>query len=137
MRLDHVGVQVADLAAAVDWYCAAFELERELELRVDPIDLDIVMLRNAQFGHRIELLHRPGSVQGLRAANPAVAALSECYTHVAFDVAALDETHARLLALGAREVMAPQQSPERGVRMSYVTDLEGNLVELVERTPGR
>jgi hypothetical protein len=32
--------------------------------------------------------------------------------------------------------MVPQQSPERGVRMSYVTDLEGNLVELVERNPG-
>ena len=136
MRLDHVGVQVTDLAAAADWYCAAFELERELELRVDPIDLDVVMLRNAQFGHRIELLHRPGSAPGLRAVNPAVAALSECYTHIAFDVADLDETHARLLTLGAREVMVPQQSPERGVRMSYVTDLEGNLVELVERNPG-
>ncbi len=60
MRLDHVGVQVADLARAADWYCAAFKLEREIELRVDPIDLDIVMLRNAEFGHRVELLHRPG-----------------------------------------------------------------------------
>jgi lactoylglutathione lyase len=136
MRLDHVGVQVANLAAAADWYCAAFELERELELRVDPIDLDIVMLRSARFGHRIELLHRPGSAAGLRAPNPAVAALSECYTHIAFDVADLEQTHARLLALGAREVMVPQQSPERGVRMSYMTDLEGNLVELVERNPG-
>jgi catechol 2,3-dioxygenase-like lactoylglutathione lyase family enzyme len=136
MRLDHVGVQVADLAAAADWYCAAFELERELELRVDPIDLDIVMLRNAQLGHRVELLRRPGSAPGLRAANPAAAALSECYTHIAFDVADLDSTHMRLLGLGAREVMAPQQSPEPGVRMSYVTDLEGNLVELVERNPG-
>lgn len=136
MRFDHVGVQVADLAAAADWYCAAFELEREVELRVDPIDLDIVMLRNAEFGHRVELLHRPGSAPGLRAANPAIAALSECYTHMAFDVSDLQATHARLLALGAREVMVPQQSPERGVRMSYVTDLEGNLIELVERNPG-
>ena len=95
------------------------------------------MLRNAEFGHRVELLHRPGSTPGLRAANPAVAALSECYTHIAFDVADLETTHARLLALGAGEVMVPQPSPEPGVRMSYVTDLEGNLVELVERNPGR
>jgi lactoylglutathione lyase len=137
VRLDHVGVQVADLAAAADWYCAAFELDCEIELRVDPIDLDIVMLRSAEFGYRVELLHRPGSVPGLRAANPAVAALSECYTHIAFDVADLDESHARLLTLGAREVMDPRQSPEPGVRMSYVTDLEGNLVELVERNPRR
>lgn len=136
MRFDHVGVQVTDLAAAADWYCAAFELDREFELRVDAIDLDIVMLRSATFGHRVELLHRPGSAPGLRAADPAVAALSECYTHIAFDVANLDETHARLLALGACEVIVPQHSPEPGVRMSYVTDLEGNLVELVERNPG-
>ena len=136
MRLDHVGVQVADLAAAAEWYCVAFDLERELDLRVDPIELDIVMLRSARFGHRVELLHRPGSMPGLRAANPAIAALSECYTHIAFDVADLETTHARLVTLGAREVMVPQQSPERGVRMSYVTDLEGNLVELVERNPG-
>jgi lactoylglutathione lyase len=135
VRLDHVGVNVADLEAAADWYCAAFDLERELDLRVEAIDLDIVMLKSARFGHRIELLHRPGSAPGLRAPNPAVAALSECYGHVAFDVPDLDQTHQRLLALGARQVMAPQPSPEPGVRMSYLADLEGNLVELVEREP--
>jgi lactoylglutathione lyase len=135
VRLDHVGVNVADLEAAARWYCEAFELERELTLRVEPIELDIVMLKSARHGHRVELLHRPGSVPGLRAENPAVAALSECYGHVAFDVPNLDGSHARLLALGAREVMAPQPSPEPGVRMSYLTDLEGNLVELVERNP--
>jgi lactoylglutathione lyase len=135
VRLDHVGVNVADLSAAESWYCAAFELEREVVLRVDAIDLDIVMLKSARFGHRVELLHRPGSVLGLRAPNPAVAALSQCYSHIAFDVADLDATHGRLLTLGATEVMVPQPSPEPGVRMSYLTDLEGNLVELVERNP--
>jgi lactoylglutathione lyase len=135
MRLDHVGLNVSDLQAAADWYCAAFGLERELSVRVDPIDLDIVMLKSAAFGHRVELLHRTGSTPGLRAANPAVAALSECFSHVAFDVRDLDATHLRLLSLGAREVMPPQASPEAGVRMSYVADLEGNLVELVSRDP--
>jgi lactoylglutathione lyase len=135
VRLDHVGVNVADLDAAAAWYCAAFELEREIELRVEAIDLDIVMLKSARHGHRVELLHRPGSRAGLRAANPAAAALSQCYGHVAFDVPDLAVTHRRLIALGAREVMAPQPSPEPGVRMSYLADLEGNLVELVEREP--
>lgn len=135
MRFDHVGLNVADLQKAADWYCEAFELERELELRVDPIDLDIVMLKSAKYGHRVELLHRPGSAPGLRAPNPAVAALSQCFSHVAFDVANLDATHDRLVAFGAREVMVPQQSPERGVRMSYLADLEGNLIELVSRDP--
>jgi catechol 2,3-dioxygenase-like lactoylglutathione lyase family enzyme len=43
MRLDHGGVNVADLQAAAAWYSAAFDLTRELDLRVDAIDLDIVM----------------------------------------------------------------------------------------------
>jgi lactoylglutathione lyase len=135
MRLDHVGVNVADLQKAEDWYCRAFALERELAVRIDAIDLDIVMLKNEEYGHRVELLHRPGSAPGLRAANPAEAALSEGFGHVAFDVPDLDAAHRHLLAMDAREVMPPQPSPEPGVRMSYLADLEGNLVELVERNP--
>ena len=133
MRLDHVGVNVADLAKAEAWYCAAFGLERELAVRIDGAGLDIVMLRHAQHGHRVELLHRPGSSPGLRAASPAEAALTEGYGHIAFGVPDLDGTHSRLLGHGAREVMPPQPSPEPGVRMSFLADPEGNLIELVER----
>jgi len=124
---------VADLARAEAWYAAAFGLEREFATRIDAVGLDIVMLRDTEHGHRVELLHRPGSGPGLRAANPAEAALSEGFGHLAFGVAGLDEVHGRLLALGAREVMAPQPSPEPGVRMSFLADPEGNLIELVER----
>ena len=124
---------MADLARAEAWYQKAFGLQREFATRIDAVDLDIVMLRDAEHGHRVELLHRPGSGPGLRAANPAQAALTEGLGHLAFGVASLDEVHGRLLGLGAREVMAPQPSPEPGVRMSFLADPEGNLVELVER----
>ena len=67
MRLDHVGLNVADLAAAEAWYATAFGLEREFATRIGAVDLDIVMLRNPELGHRVELLSRPGSGPGLRA----------------------------------------------------------------------
>jgi len=38
--------------------------------------------------------------------------------------------------LGARPVMAPRPSPEPGVRMAFVADPEGNLVELLDRSSG-
>ena len=133
-RLDHVGLSVRDLAAAETWYCAAFGYERELALRVDPIDLDIVMLIHPRHGDRLELLHRPGSAPGLRPADPAEAALSEAFGHIAFAVADLDEEYARVVALGARAVMSPRPAPEPGVRMAFVADPEGNLVELLDRT---
>ncbi|GAA0960346.1 VOC family protein [Virgisporangium aurantiacum] len=133
MRLDHVGLSVRDLDAASAWYCTAFGYAREVVLRVDPIDLDIVMLIHPVHGDRLELLHRPGSAPGLRAADPARAALSESFGHIAFDVADLDGTYDRVVGLGARAVFAPRPSPEPGVRMAFVADPEGNLVELLSR----
>jgi glyoxylase I family protein len=70
-------------------------------VRIDAADLDIVMLKNRRFGHRVELLHRPGSSPGLRAADPAEAVLTEGFGHIAFDVADLDATHQRLPGRGA------------------------------------
>lgn len=133
MRHDHVGINVADLPQAEAWYATAFGLTREFATRIDAVDLDIVMLWSQDGGHRVELLHRPGSGPGLRAANPAEAALTEGFGHIAFDVAGLRAMHSRLLGLGAREIMPPQPSPEPGVLMSFLADPEGNLIELVER----
>jgi len=132
-ELDHVGLSVGDLAAAEAWYCAAFGYRRDVVLRVDPIDLDIVMLIQPDDGHRLELLHRPGSAPGLRAADPAEAALSRAFGHIAFDVDDLDAAFDRVVGLGARPVMTPRPSPEPGVRMAFVADPEGNLVELLSR----
>jgi glyoxylase I family protein len=132
-RLDHVGLAVGDLEAAAAWYRAAFGYERELTLRVDAVDLDIVMLRHPLHGDRLELLHRPGSGGGPRPADPAEAALGYTYGHIAFDVEDLDGTYVDVVARGAREVMPPRPSPEPGVRMAFVADPEGNLVELLSR----
>ena len=132
-RLDHAGLSVRDLGAAARWYCDALGYTREMDLRVDPIDLDIAMLIHRTHGDRLELLHRPGSAPGLRAAGPAEAALAESFGHVAFDVADLDAAYDRVVGLGARPVLPPQPSPEPGVRMAFVADPEGNLVELLSR----
>jgi lactoylglutathione lyase len=121
MRLDHVGLNVADLPAMTVWYSAAFGLEVELEFALDHVEFSGVMLRSPE-GWRLELLSRPGSVAGLQAANPVEAALTRGFGHVA------------LLAAGATDRMSPRPSPEPGVRMAYVADPEGNLVELLDRS---
>jgi glyoxylase I family protein len=136
-RLDHVGLAVAGLEAAAAWFSDVFGLVPELSLRVDAIDLSIEMLIHPEFGYRLELLHRPGSDgQAAKPADPAEAAGREGYGHVAFDVADLDGAYDRAVARGARPVMPPCPSPEPGVRMAFVTDPEGNLIELLHR-PGR
>ena len=94
------------------------------------------MLIHPTRGDRLELLHRPGSRPGLRAETPPEAVLTEGFGHVAFDVDGVDEAFDRLVALGARAVMEPRPSPEPGVRMAFVADPEGNLVELLDRSGG-
>ena len=97
-------------------------------------ELDIVMLIHPERGDRLELLHRPGSKAGLRADNPPEAVLTEGFGHIAFDVSDLDGEFERLVALGARPVMTPRPSPEHGVRMAFLADPEGNLVEVIDRS---
>ncbi len=130
---DHVGLTVADLAAMTDWYCVAFELRVEFEFALDDVELSGVMLRSPR-GWRLELLSRPGSVAGLQAANPVEAALTRGFGHVALDVADVDAAYDALVSVGAADRMSPRPSPEPGVRMAYVADPEGNLVELLDRT---
>ena len=82
----------------------------------------------------IELLHRTGSAAGLQAANPVDAALTRGFGHLALDVPDVDAAYTALVAAGATDRMSPRPSPEPGVRMAYVADPEGNLVELLDRT---
>jgi lactoylglutathione lyase len=135
-RLDHVGLNVFDLVAAEQWWATAFGYERDFVARLDAFELDIVMLIHPERGDRLELLHRPGSRPGLRAGTPPEAVLTEGFGHVAFDVAGVDAAFDRLVSLGARPVMEPRPSPEPGVRMAFVADPEGNLVELLDRSGG-
>ena len=46
----------------------------------------------------------------------------------------VDAAYDALLDAGATDRMSPRPSPEPGMRMAYVADPEGNLVELLDRT---
>jgi catechol 2,3-dioxygenase-like lactoylglutathione lyase family enzyme len=133
MKLDHVGLTVGSLEDMTAWWCAAFGLEVEFEFALDHVAFRGVMLRSPE-GWRVELLHRSGSTPGLQAANPVEAALTHGFGHVALDVPDVDAAYDALLAAGATDRMSPRPSPEPGVRMAYVADPEGNLVELLDRT---
>ena len=133
--LDHVGLTVADLGTMTAWYGEAFDLATEFEFQLPGVAFRGVMLRGN--GFRVELLVRDGNVAGLQASSPVEAALTRGFGHIAFDVPEVDLAYDRLLALGASDRMSPRPSPEPGVRMAYVADPEGNLVELLDRTTAR
>ena len=129
---DHVGLNVDDFDGMTDWYCDAFGLGVEFRFALDHVDLTGAMLLSPA-GWRLELLHRPGSVPGIQADSPVVAPLTRGFGHFALDVDDVDATYDRLLQAGAGDRLSPRPSPEPGVRMAYVADPEGNLVELLHR----
>jgi lactoylglutathione lyase len=132
MHFDHVGLSVADLDAQVGWYCAAFDLAESSPFAIPSLGLRGTFVIGEP-GLAIELLERHGSKPGIQASDQAEALLTRGYGHICLRVDDVDEVHARLLALGAGERMSPQPAPEPGVRMSFVADPEGNLIELLDR----
>ena len=133
MILDHVGLSVANLDAQVQWYCRSFGLRESTPFAIAPLGLRGTFVVG-DTGFALELLERDGSRPGLQAPDTATALLTRGYGHVCLRVDDVETTHARLLAHGASERMAPQDAPEAGVRMSFVADPEGNLIELLDRT---
>lgn len=133
MRFDHLGLNVADLEAMVAWYTEALDLKVEFEFALPQFAFRGAMLVSPD-GYRIELLHRAGNRPGLQAGSPVEAALTRGYGHFALDVEDVDARYDALLAAGATDIMSPRPSPEPGVRMAYVADPEGNLIELLDRS---
>ncbi len=132
VRVDHIGLSVADLGAAEDFYRRAlgFEPEFPFELPFDEIR-GVMMLHPS--GLRLELFGHPGATPGIQGRDPREALATHGYGHFALTSSAIDPLYEGLLAAGARGVKAPGPSPEPGIRMAFVADPEGNLIELVER----
>ena len=131
---DHVAVSVPDLAAARDWYAAAFALEPGPVFAIGGSDVSGVVLRH-ESGFRLELLHRPGSAPGpLDARGPDEATLTQGYGHLCWRSTDVRGTHERLVSLGARSAIEPGASPSRpGATVCFVTDPWGNLIEVLDR----
>jgi glyoxylase I family protein len=132
MHIDHVGLNVADLDAQVEWYKKVFGFKTARPFEVEPIGLRGIFLVGED-GFAIELLQKQGSSRNFKASNVAEGALNQGFGHICYrvdDVAAMNQI---LLAHGAAQIMPVQESPEPGVTMAYVADPEGNLIEIIDR----
>jgi lactoylglutathione lyase len=133
---DHAGINVADLDRAVAWYQKALELAIEFEFAMPEHQFRGAILISPT-GYRIELLERQGSRAGAQGSNPMEAALTRGYGHICLDVENVPAAHAELISAGATDRMLPRPSPEPGVMMAFVADVEGNLIELLDRAAVR
>jgi catechol 2,3-dioxygenase-like lactoylglutathione lyase family enzyme len=139
-RMEHVGIVVEDLAAAVEFF-TALGLERrgsgqvggewvERIVALDDVEVEFAMLR-APDGHgEIELVkfHSPPTQAG----DPRAPANTPGLRHLAFLV---DDIHAVVAGLQARgtELVGELVRYENSYWLCYVRGPEGIIVELAEK----
>lgn len=132
MHIDHIGLSVGDLEAQLAWYRAAFGFPLAKPFDVPGFGLRGVFLLGPD-GLAIELLEREGSSHPQPARTAPDALLAQGWAHLCLRVGDVDATFDRLVAAGAGIVSPPGESPEPGVRFAFVTDPEGNFIELLDR----
>jgi methylmalonyl-CoA epimerase len=131
-EIDHVGIAVEDLDAAVDHYARTLGLRPSHRERVEEQGVDEVLLRVG--GSDIQLL---GSLGAETPVGAFLARRGPGLHHVAYRVADLV---AAIEALRARGVKLIDERPRRGSRGTSIAFVhprafEGVLVELVQGPP--
>jgi len=139
-RMDHVGVIVDDLAAAIAFF-VELGLELEGETRVEGrwvdrvvglegVQSEIAMMRTPDGSGRLELakFHAPAA----RGGDPHAPANALGIRHVTFAVQGIDDVLERLRAHGA-ELVGELEQYENIYRLCYVRGPEGIIIELAEK----
>ncbi|MCM3807362.1 MULTISPECIES: VOC family protein [Streptomyces] len=107
----------------------------EERLEMPEAGVRTVVLSDAA-GLRVEFVERPGS-SPVSHADPFTATAAQTFTHLALQVPNLDAAFTRLtVECGAGQVSPPAPGVTEGLRFAYVTDPEGNLLELIEMSRG-
>jgi catechol 2,3-dioxygenase-like lactoylglutathione lyase family enzyme len=139
-RMDHVGIVVDDLEAAIAFFVElGLELEGEAAVEgrwvdrvvgLDDVRVDIAMVRTPDGHGRLELtkFHRPTAV----GAEPNAPANTLGIRRIMFAVDDIEDVVARLHAHGA-ELVGEVAQYEDSYRLCYVRGPEGIIVALAEQ----
>src|SRR5579863_4057674 len=141
LRMEHVGIVVEDLAAAIDFFARlGLELRGEASVEADWVDrvvgldgvrLDIAMMQTKDGNGRLELtrFRGPADDGDHRPAPPNRPGIR----HITFAVEDIDAAVTGLRARGSA-LAGELVDNANGYRICYVRGPEGILVELAEKT---
>ena len=127
--IDHAGIVVEDIDAAIDWRQINFGFELDLRFDVPDIGAEIAFIR---FGdQRIEFINLPTT---RRQDHDVFAALGTTGVHhIALRVDNCDRTVEALWNRGVEILSGPNDSPN--AIYAFLRDGSGNYVELIELKP--
>lgn len=147
-HLHHVGVGVADLESALQWYCQKLDLTIEKRFTLEDARIEIVKLVSTG-GVRIELLTSLkdddsggaiGRGRGIsldRAAGGGRGgATAPGATHLCFRVDDIDRTAEELQRRGVTLIQEPKVIRESNEKNCWIVDIEENMIEFIEELGG-
>ncbi len=134
-RLDHAGIDVSDFGAQIEFYQKAFGLAVDQRATLDQYNFTYALLRHPD-GWGIELFKRQGVAERPIPGDPDRQHDVLGLGHICFSVTDVAATHDHLVAVGATTHIPPSPSPAPGITFAYLTDPEGNLLELISRSSG-
>ncbi|MBT4832192.1 MAG: VOC family protein [Porticoccaceae bacterium] len=131
MRADHIMISTDDYRATLDWYnrVLGFEVVREWDIEGYP-DVDVGYI--AANGFMIEVVGTKQAFQKESVAPDIFTAMSDRgYVHMAFNSADVDAVAAELVSRGVELELPPTNFDAAGVRLLFIRDNNGNLIEIV------
>jgi len=127
-----VAISVADLKAETDWYVEklGFKVEKDVNIGDGRVYFRWLTLGD----QRIELVYSPTATDATpaRPKPPGHAGLHG-FTHVTLETDDLDATKAALAARGVTPALDVTEVTPLGIKVIYLTDPEGNAVEIAQR----
>jgi methylmalonyl-CoA/ethylmalonyl-CoA epimerase len=131
VRPHHVGISVADLEASIAWYDEYLGFALESVVRIPEDEGGRVAMLVNEGGFRVELFELPGAAPlPDERRHPASDLRTHGVKHLAYQVEGIEAWQDRLRELGANIVWDLRVHED--VKVIFLTDNTGNLVELVE-----
>jgi catechol 2,3-dioxygenase-like lactoylglutathione lyase family enzyme len=123
VRLEHIGLNVADPIKAAKWYVDNLDMK---VLREGPAPINARFLGDADGNMMLELYHNPPE------AVPNYAVMDPLLLHVAFMVEDVEATRSKLIAAGATAVDEVTTTPA-GDKLAMLRDPWGLAIQFVRR----
>tara|TARA_B110000902_G_scaffold237398_1_gene284402 strand:+ start:596 stop:1171 length:576 start_codon:yes stop_codon:yes gene_type:complete len=131
MRADHIMISTADYKGTIEWYNSilGFDVVREWDIEgYDDVDVGYI----AANGFMIEVVGTATEFQSEKIAPDVFTAMSDRgYVHLAFSSADVDAVAAELISRGVELELPPTNFDAAGVRLLFIRDNNGNLIEIV------
>ncbi len=133
--LDHAGMAVPDLDAAIEWYGRVFEFTVSQRFSTESFTAAFI----EREGAKIEIFQATpapaaAAVEPVTSANFLSAMLKPGFTHIAFGVPDVDAAFQQAVSRGATSINPPASKPD-GSRFGHLGDLNQYVIELVPGAP--